>query len=109
MLQQYIGLVDGFKMTTLVILILVDFVLGIIVALKAGTFEFSKIANFLNTTILAFVGGYLVVGLVALVHPEFAYLVTAAWGLLDVGLLGGIWGKLGKLGLPVPEIVNKIG
>jgi len=103
--NQYVALVDGVKLTILIVLIFVDLLLGIIAAIKDKTFQFSKLGDFLNTTVLTMVGGYFVVGGVALVHPEFNGLVTASWGILDLTLLGGIWIKLGKLGLPVPKIM----
>lgn len=106
MWQQYVALIDGFKLITLVVLILADFVLGVIVALKVGTFQFAKLAQFLNTTVLALMGGYFLVGLVALVEPSFKNIVVAAWGLLDVTLLAGITGKLGALGVPMPKILS---
>lgn len=105
MLAQYLAIIDGFKLTTLAILILVDLLLGIIVAIKEGTFQFSKLANFLNTSVLVYVGGYLLVGLLAVVHNEFVNAVTGTWLVLDTTLLALIWGKLGKLGIPVPKII----
>ncbi|MDD5511382.1 MAG: hypothetical protein PHI12_11335 [Dehalococcoidales bacterium] len=105
MWAQYKALVDGVKITTLVVLIAIDLLLGIIIAIKEKTFKFSKLANFFNTSILGMVGGYFLVGGLCLVHPEFDYLVVGAWGLIDVGLLGMIWNKLSKLGLPIPKIV----
>ena len=105
MLAQYIALVDGFKLVTLAILILVDLLLGVIVAIKEGLFKIDKLAQFLNTSVLAYVGGYLLVGLVAVVHTEFSPAVLGAWVILDSTLLAGIWVKLGKLGLPVPKII----
>jgi Bacteriophage holin family len=106
MWEDYVALVDGFKLLTLAILVVADFILGVIVALKAGTFHFNKLAQFLNTTVLALVGGYFVVGFVALVEPSLKYVVVTCWGILSVALLGGITGKLGALGVPMPEVLS---
>lgn len=106
MWNDYVALVDGYKIVTLAILVIIDLVLGIIVAVKAGTFQFAKISDYLNTDVLMMVGGYFLVGAVALVHPDFAAMVTAAWALLDAALVAQIWSKLGKLGLPVPKIIS---
>lgn len=107
MLEQFLALVDGSKSTVILILIVVDLLAGIIVALKEGTFQFNKLANFLNTTVLCCVAGYYILGLIVMTHREFATLLLAAYGLLDVSLLAGIWAKLGKLfpGLPVPKVI----
>ncbi len=106
MWNQYVSLVDGCKLITLAVLIIVDLVLGIVVSLKQGTFHFDQVSDYLNTTVLAYVAGYFLVGFVALVHTEFSNIVIAAWGILDLALLAGIWGKLGKLGLPTPKIIS---
>lgn len=103
MWEQFISLVDGSKLLVILILIILDLLLGIIVAVKEGTFQLSKIANFLNTSVLYFVGGYFVVGLFAAIEPKYASLVTASWVLLDATMVGFILGKLKKLGLPVPD------
>ena len=50
MWNQYVDLVDGYKVITLAVLIIIDLVLGIVVAVKDGTFQFSKISNYLNKT-----------------------------------------------------------
>ncbi len=106
MRQDFIALVDGFKLLTLVVLIMADFVLGVIVALKAGTFQFAKIAQFLNTSVLAMVGGYFIVGVIAVFEPTWANIVPVTWGLMDVALLAGITGKLNALGVPMPKILS---
>jgi hypothetical protein len=106
MWNQYVALVDGFKIITLIVLIIADLVLGIIVAAKAGTFKLSKIAQFLNTTVLTLIGGYFIVGFIALVEPSFSAIVIASWALLDITLIGSITGKLGALGIPMPKILS---
>jgi hypothetical protein len=105
--QTFINLVDGPKLITILALIAIDFILGIIVALKEGTFELSKIANFLNTSVLYFLGGYFLLGLAATFEPAIdTGIVTAAWGLLDLTMIGFILAKAKKLGLPIPDKVG---
>jgi hypothetical protein len=107
MFQQYIDMVDGYKLITIAILVIIDLVLGIVVAIKSKEFQFSKLSNYLNSTVLGYVGGYFLVGGVALVHPDFSAMVTGAWVILDAAMLATIWGKLGKLGLPTPKIISQ--
>lgn len=107
--QTFVSLVDGVKIITIIALIGVDFLLGIIVALRAGTFQFDKIANFLNTSVLAFLGGYLLLGLACAFEPSIgAATVTGAWALLDLTMLGFIAAKAKKLGLPIPDQIGPI-
>lgn len=105
----FVNLVDGYKIITILALIFVDFILGIIVALKNGTFQLDKIANFLNTSVLYFLGGYLVLGLAATVEPAInAAWVTAAFALLDATMVGFIVAKLKDLGLPIPDQIGPL-
>jgi hypothetical protein len=105
--ENFVNMVDGAKLITIFVLIAIDFVLGIIVAIKEGTFELSKIANFLNTSVLYFVGGYFLVGLAATVEPNIgANVVTTAFALLDATLIGFIAAKAKQLGLPIPDQVG---
>jgi hypothetical protein len=105
--SKYIGLVNGYKLITLAILIIADFVLGVIVALKDKTFQFSKLASFLNTSVLGMVGGYFIVGFIALAEPTFTAMVVTSWATIDAALLAMIIAKLKKLGLPIPAAISK--
>jgi phage-related holin len=107
-LNQFITLVDGVKLTTLAVLIAVDFIAGIVVAIKNGTFEFAKLAQFLNTSVLGYVGGYFLLGFAATVEESLVPVVVVAWGLLDATLLAGILGKCKQLGLPIPDSIANI-
>ena len=106
--KNFLALVNGVKLVTLAILSIADFVLGVIVALKSGTFKLNKIARFLNTSVLAMVGGYLVVGVIATAEPSFTAMVIASWAAIDAALLAMIVNKLKGLGLPIPESLLKL-
>jgi len=54
----------------IILLITVDALLGAINAIKAGEFNFTKLPQFLAVNVLPYVGGILIVGLVAGVLPE---------------------------------------
>lgn len=107
MWEQFISLVDGPKLIAIMVLVLVDFVLGIIVAIKKGEFQFEKIANFLNTSVLAYIGGYFLLGLVVTVHKELQPVLTGAYVALDAALIAGVLGKLKSLGIPIPDIISR--
>lgn len=102
--KQFMALVNGVKIITILVLIAVDFIMGILVAIKEGNFQLSKIGNFLNTSVLWFLGGYLVLGVAAVAEPAIgSSLITGAWVLLDATMVGFILAKAKKLGLPVPD------
>lgn len=102
--QTYVDLINGWKLVTILILIAVDFILGVIVALKDGNFELAKIGQFLNTSVLYFLGGYLLLGLAAVAEPQFGEtIVTGAFALLDATMIGFILNKVKALGIPIPE------
>jgi uncharacterized membrane protein len=102
--QQYLALVDGYKIITILALIFVDFIMGILVALKEGNFQLSKIAEFLNTSVLYFLGGYLVLGVAAVAEPAIGKsVITGAWVLLDATMIGLILAKARRLGLSIPD------
>ena len=105
--NNYLSLIDGVKLISLAILIIADFLLGVIVAIKTGTFKLNKIASFLNTSVLEMVGGYFVVGAIALAEPSFTAMVTASWAAIDLTLLAEIVMKCKNLGLPIPDSVSK--
>lgn len=105
--ETFINMVDGPKLITILVLIAIDFVMGVIVALKEGTFQMDKIANFLNTSVLYFLGGYLLLGVAATVEPGIGEgVVIAAFALLDATMIGFIIAKAKKLGIPVPDSVG---
>lgn len=78
-LQDYANTVDGAKLLTLVIFVIANFVLGVLIALRNGTFTMNKIAEYLQVRVLFLVGGYFVVGLVALVDESYKPIVVAAF------------------------------
>ena len=101
----FAGLVNGVKLTTMLIGITLDFVLGIAVAIKMGEFSFSRLADFFHTDVLYYIGGYFCIGILAVVKPDLAYLLTVSWLVIDAALIGHILSKLRQLGLPIPEKV----
>jgi hypothetical protein len=102
-IAEFIALVDGPKLLTLAGLITLDTILGIILAIKSKTFEFSKLASFLNTSVLMMAVGYAAVGVFAVIEPAYALAVPATWLLLDASLIAMIVTKLRAMGVPIPD------
>jgi hypothetical protein len=106
-IKKFLALVNGVKLITILILVIVDFVLGVVVAIKEGTFKLSKLADFLNTTVLYLLGGYFLIGIVGVAEPAIGEpLVISTWILLDATMVGSILAKAKKLGVPVPERIT---
>jgi phage-related holin len=104
-IANFKAMIDGVKLTTLVLLILANFVLGIAVSIKTGTFNLRDAGTFLYTRVLPYVVGYMGVGLIATFDNTWAWAVTATWGVIDATLAGSILQNLQDLGLPVPSML----
>jgi len=107
-IQQFISLVDGPKLATLLILFLVDFLGGVVVAIKEGTFSLDKLANFINTTVFYYTAGYYLLGIAVLAQPSWQIILPVAFGLIVASLTASVIIKLKKLGIPIPDSIYKV-
>ncbi len=98
---------DG-KVSVLVILIFVDFVLGVIAALKSRTFRLSYVADFLRKDVVFKIGGYLVLyaasyfaGQADIVIDglDMGVVAGAAYVVIVAAMVGSILNSLAELGL----------
>ena len=99
--NQYIALVDGVKLTSLVGLIIADLVLGVLVAIFTKTFKWSQLTDFLYSDVIQLAAGYLVIGAVAVFESSLVFMVPAAWLLIDAKLIADIVIKLKVLGVAI--------
>lgn len=65
-------------MLGVLILIAVDVLLGIVAAVRDGTFDFGKLPSFMRQSILPYVGSLIVLGAAATVHEAVQALYFAA-------------------------------
>lgn len=85
------------------ILIAIDVLLGIIAALRRKEFAFRKLAMFMKGPVLGYIFGFVVLGMIAQNFPTYGKkLVTIAFILIAIALVGSIFRNLGRLGLPLP-------
>ena len=91
----------------IVILISIDVVLGIIAALLKKEFCLGKLAGFLKRGVLKYVLGFAILEIIAVVLPSLAFVVTVAFVLVILSLVGSILNNLGKFGLPLPAWLKK--
>jgi len=92
-------------------LIIMDVLLGVAAALKAGDFDFKKVGSFYQTNVLPYILGYLAfyIGTKIIVDPaailgEWSHIVgeaaiSIAWAAIIASLGGSIWSNVKKLGL----------
>lgn len=91
----------------IVVLIGIDVVLGIIAALMKKDFVLGKVAGFMKRGVLVYVFGFAVISAVGAVLPSLSVVVTMAYWLILLALIGSILDNLGKLGLPIPKTLRK--
>ena len=91
----------------IVLLIGIDVILGIIAALMKKEFVLGKVAGFMKKGVLVYVFGFAVISAVGEVLPSLSIIVTMAYWLILLALIGSILDNLGKLGLPIPKILRK--
>jgi len=106
-INNFIAAVDGGKTFTFIILFSLDFIAGVIVAIKERTFIYSKLANFLNTTVVATVAGYYLLGVMVTIEPSWKPWLVASFAAIVVSLVASIGSKLKKLGIQIPGSISK--
>ncbi len=91
----------------IVILIGIDVILGVVAAYMKKDFILGKLAGFMKNGVLAYVFGFAVLLAVGQAFPSLAIIVTVAYWLIILALVGSILDNLGKIGVPVPKILRK--
>lgn len=104
-IANYKALVDGVKLATLGVLILVNLILGVAVAFYTQTFNFKQLGAFMESRVLPYIIAYFGVGLYCVLDPSWSWAVTGTWVAVDVALLGAVLQNLRELGLPVPALM----
>src|SRR3989344_927301 len=89
------------QIQNIVVLIGIDIVVGILAALKNKEFVLGKLGGFMKKGIVAYVLGLGILMVVAEALPSLSLVVTVAYFLVILALIGSILDNLGKLGLPV--------
>lgn len=95
------------QMQWILILMAVDVALGIIGALIKKEFVLGKLAGFMKKGIVPYVLGFAVLVSVGNALPSLSMVVSGAYILILLALLGSILNNLKKLGVPVPKILGK--
>lgn len=102
------ALFDDVRTQTILLLVVLDFLLGIVAALKIGNFRLSYVSDFLRSDIVFKVGGfavfyagYLYAKHIDLIIPglDFEILMNAAFGIVVLAMVGSLLNSLKDLGL----------
>ncbi len=84
-------------------LICLDTLLGWTGALVKGTWDWKKIGQFLQTSVLPYIGGLLALAALAVLQPDTTAVFYASVAAADVKLAADIIGKIAGFGVPVVE------
>ncbi|MFA5154454.1 MAG: phage holin family protein [Clostridia bacterium] len=103
--SQFVQMVDGMKLWTLGIFILVNFILGVAVSIKNKKFNLKTLGEFLGTKVVPYILGYYAVGMVALIEESWKTAVPVVWGGIVLTLLGAILQNLKELGINIPTFL----
>ena len=106
-MSDFINLFANSQTQLILILIAADVILGTIAALIKKDFVLGKLAGFAKKGIIAYVLGYAVLNLAGQALPSLLIIVSVAYVLILLALVGSILGNLKKLGFPVPKILGK--
>lgn len=105
-LQQFVELVDGIRLSCLMVLIIANFLTGLAVSIKTSTFRLKELADMMTTRILPYVLGYMAVGVVALVDQTWLIAIPIVWGVILLTLVGAIIQNLKELGISLPNTLG---
>jgi hypothetical protein len=78
-------------------LVLADFLFGVFVSLRAGNFNFSKLPQFIQTSLLPYSGGLLLLALFSNVNAELETLFFTIAATVTAKYLADIVSKVGTL------------
>jgi hypothetical protein len=78
-------------------LILADFIFGVLVSLRNGEFDLSKLPRFVETSLIPYVGGLLVLALFSNVNTELGALFFTIAATITVKFLADITAKATQL------------
>jgi len=106
-MEDILNIFGSAQIKNIVMLIGIDVILGIIAALKSKEFVLGKLAGFMKRGILIYVFGFAVIIMIGEALPSLSMVVTVAYWLVVLALIGSILANLGKLGLPIPKMLKK--
>ena len=106
-MNEIIALFGTTQIQWIVILIAVDVVLGVVAVILKKEFRLGKLAKFMVKPVLGYVFGFAVLEMVALALPSLTGIVSFAFILIILALIGSILSNLARMGLTLPSYLLK--
>jgi hypothetical protein len=101
--KQFLAIVNLPSLYALIALICIDWLAGVVVAIKTKAFKWSYLANFIRTDVLYQVGGYILMAMVGAAAPAIYSVTVISWAAIDASLLADIISKVQAMGAtPAP-------
>lgn len=97
MLQTFMAPNVLVTLETVLGLILADFIFGILVSLRNGNFSFSKLPQFVQTSLIPYIGGLLVLALFSNANTELGALFFTIAATITVKFLADIAAKAAQV------------
>lgn len=96
-IQSFIAPKVLITLETVLSLILADFVFGVLVSLRNGDFKASKLPRFVETSLIPYIGGLLVLALFSNINAELGALFFTIAATITVKFLADITAKVTQL------------
>ena len=106
-MNEIIALFGTTQIQWIVILIAVDVILGVVAAILKKEFRLGKLAKFMVKPVLGYVLGFAVLEMVAQALPSLTGIVSFAFILIVLALIGSILSNLARMGLTLPAYLLK--
>jgi hypothetical protein len=97
MLHLIMGSKVLITLETVLGLILADFIFGVLLSIRNGNFNFSKLPQFMETSLVPYIGGLLVLALFSNVNSELGALFFTIAATITAKFLADIVTKAGQL------------
>jgi hypothetical protein len=97
LLSTFMTVQVAVTLSTVLGLVLADFILGVMDSLRGGTFQFSKLAQFMETSLVPYLGGLLVLAFFSSVNTELSVLFFGIAATISAKFLADITAKVGQL------------
>jgi hypothetical protein len=85
------------------LLIACDFILGVIAAIRDGTFDAGKLPEFIKQNVFPYIGGLLILALFALASPEIKIIFFSAAAAATIKFLKDLKDKVIAIFGPLPD------
>lgn len=97
LIQSFMGTNILITLETVLGLILADFIFGVLLSLRNGNFNFSKLPQFVQTSLIPYIGGLLILALFSNANAELGTLFFTIAATITVKFLADIVSKASQL------------